>query len=219
MGHNSRKGIIAMAITTSAQDLLRNAKVDLRQEVPSKYWDLIDKYRKELTDQAAAILGSVEDAEDVVQETFVEAFRDNERFAQVRSIGAWLRTINRCNALNRLRDRKRDSNRFKQQESDGSLTTGGLGRVDMCESVTVAIESLPLELRKVVVLRYWEHLSYKEISKRLRLPSGTVGRMLYEASMLLFERLKIQFDAADAAPAPEIRPPEEVSGDSEGESA
>lgn len=212
-----------MAITSSAQDLLRNAKVDLRQEIPAKYWDLIDRYRKELTDQAAAILGSVEDAEDVVQETFVEAFRDGERLAQVRSIGAWLRTINRCNALKRLRDRKRDSNRFKQQEADGSLTTGGLGRVDMCESVTVAIESLPIELRRVVVLRYWEHLSYKEISKRLRLPSGTVGRMLYDASMLLFDRLKIQFDASPSRhwqqhePQPEPRAPEEIPGDSEGE--
>lgn len=186
-----------MAITTAAQDCLRDSKVDLRDEIPQQYWNLIDQYRVELVEQAAAILGNTEDAEDVVQETFCEAFRDGARLAQVRSVGAWLRAINRCNALNRLRDDRRDAGKNERRDRqlrDEDFTTGGLSAIEICETVTQAIELLPLELRKVVVLRYWHHLSYKEIAQRVKLPAGTVGRLLYEATMQLYDKLKLQFD-------------------------
>jgi len=203
-----------MAITTAAQDWLRNAKVDFREDIPPQYWEVIDRYREELVEQAQAILGNRDDAEDVVQETFCEAFRDPERLAQVRSFGAWLRTINRCNALNRLRDNRRDSRNVQRKQAqapEDDFTTGGLSAVELCEEVTKAIEALPVELRKVVVLRYWEHLSYKEIAQRLGLPAGTVGRMLYEASMHLYDKLKIRFDSLPPASQPAQRKEEDPS--------
>jgi RNA polymerase sigma-70 factor, ECF subfamily len=190
-----------MAITTSAHDILRNVKVDFRQDIPPQYWETIERYREDLVNQARAILGSLEDAEDVVQETFCEAFRDGEKLAQVRSIGAWLRTVNRCNALNRLRDRRRENDnndRKNEQAPDRTFTTGGMSAVEMCDSVTRAIETLPLELRKVIVLRYWQHLSYKEIAAQLHIPAGTVGRMIYDASMQLYEHLKTHAEALPA---------------------
>ncbi|MFH0938290.1 MAG: RNA polymerase sigma factor [Planctomycetota bacterium] len=182
-----------MAITVAVQDCLRNAKVDTKEEIPQEYWNLIDQYRTKLVEQAVAILGNIEDAEDVVQETFCEVFRSGTRLTQVRSVGAWLRAINRGNALNRLRDDRRDDSkneRRRQQLGQDEFTTGGLSAVEICETVTQALESLPIELRKVVVLRYWQHLSYKEIAQRLNLPAGTIGRLLYNATMQLYEKLK-----------------------------
>jgi RNA polymerase sigma factor (sigma-70 family) len=182
-----------MPITTSAHDILRNVKVDFRQDIPQKYWETIERYRDDLVGQARAILGSVDDAEDVVQETFCEAFRDSGKLSQVRSIGAWLRTVNRCNALNRLRDRRRErsnNDRKQEQAPDKTFTTGGISALETCDTVTRAIETLPLDLRKVIVLRYWRHHSYKEIAQQLKVPPGTVGRMLYEATMQLYEKLK-----------------------------
>jgi RNA polymerase sigma-70 factor (ECF subfamily) len=187
-----------MAITASAQDILRNAKMDFRQDIPPQYWETIERHRDDLVGQALGILGNMEDAEDVVQETFCEAFRDSGKLAQARSIGAWLRTINRCNALNRLRNRRRESDnqdKRREQSPDKSFTTGGFGAVEACDSVAAAIETLPADLRKVVVLRYWRYFSYKQIAAQMRIPPGAVGRMIYDATLQLYEKLKPHADA------------------------
>ena len=171
--------------------------MDFRAEFPEKYWDLIERYRAELLNQAVSILGAVDDAEDVVQETFCAAFRDSTKLSQADSIGAWLRTINRHNALNHLRGKRRDSKRSRA--ADKTFTTGGISALGVQESIAKALESLPPNMRAVVVLRYWEHLSYKEIAKRLGLPVGSVGRLRYEATMCLYEKLKIYFDGQPPA--------------------
>ena len=188
-----------MALTTTAQKIIQSSSTGT---FPSQYWELMDRYRGELMNQAHAILGNVDDAEDVVQETYCEAFRDARRMKNLSSIGAWLRSVNRFNALSRVRARRQDNNRLerKQQEMPERLvTTGGLNAVEMRESVTKAIETLPNQLRSIVVLRYWEHLSYKEIAKRLSIPMGSVGTMLYEASQLLYGKLGAQL--SDATPS------------------
>src|SRR5476649_1375230 len=116
-----------MATTTSAQQIIRNGPLD-RSEIPEQYWELVDRYRPELLSQARAITGSAEDAEDVVQETFCEAFRDPQKLADAESIGARLRLINRHNALNRIRDGRRASSRIlkkKEGAPETLFTTGG----------------------------------------------------------------------------------------------
>ncbi|MBI3828703.1 MAG: RNA polymerase sigma factor [Planctomycetes bacterium] len=178
--------------------------MDPRGEVPEKYWELIERYRGELVNQALAICGKLEDAEDVVQETLCEAFRDPAKLAQARSLGAFLRSINRANALNRTRDRKRDAAKSgrKQLEAPARLvTTGGFSLLELRDSVAKAIETLPPHLRTVVVLRYWQHLSYEEMAARLNVPSGTVGRLLYEATLALYDKLKIHLETPAAPPA------------------
>ncbi len=185
-----------MALTTAAQSI---AKTQGMESLPAQYWELVERYRGELMNQAHAILGSVEDAEDVVQETFCEALRDVRKLADVRSVGAWLRSVNKFNALTRLRERRRDSKRIIRKHNEAPermVTTGGFSAVETQEAVTKAIEALPENLRSVVVLRYWEHLSYKEIAQRLQLPPGTVGFLLYDASVRLYDKLKIQITQA-----------------------
>src|ERR1043166_83800 len=97
-----------MATTTSAQQILRRAGMDA-SGVPDHFWETLESYRAELEEQARAILGNSADAEDVVQETFCEALRNPQKLSEVRSVGAWLKTINRANALNRARDKRHDS--------------------------------------------------------------------------------------------------------------
>src|SRR5579862_8442455 len=104
-------------ITTPAQTVLRNNGVNQpsdasnASDVPAQYWEIVEKYRRELVGQAVAILGNEADAEDVVQETFCEAVKDPAKLMQADSVGAWLRSINRCNALNRVRDKRRQVSR------------------------------------------------------------------------------------------------------------
>jgi len=182
-----------MATTTAAQQILRNIEGRLQldgAELPQQYWELIERYRSELTNQALAIIGNLQDAEDVVQETFCEAFRDSEKLTQARSLGAWLRGINKNKALNRVRDKRQESKRvIAAPRMD---TTGGFSVLEMRESVAKAIETLPENLREVIVLRYWDQLSYEDIATRLKIPSGTVGRLLHDASVKLYEKLNVQ---------------------------
>jgi len=165
-------------------------------ELPEQFWQLIERYRADLLNQALAILGSVADAEDVVQETFCEAFQHSEKLGQARSLGAWLRAINRSNALNRLRDKRRDVTFGNRNPSEtGTATTGGFSTIDLRETIAKLIDDLPANQREILVLHYWEHLSYDEIGKRLNLPSGTVGWLAYEATMRLKGKMKIYLDA------------------------
>lgn len=70
------------------------------------------------------------------------------------------------------------------------MTTGGFSLVELRESVAKAIEGLPEKQREVVVLKYWEGLSYDEIARRLGSTEGTVGWLLCEAVNRLHDRLK-----------------------------
>lgn len=164
-------------------------------DLPEEYWKLVDRYRGELVNQAYSILESMEDAEDVVQETFCEAIRKRVELTQAHSLGAWLRSINRANALDRLRGRRRRAQKTSQKqrlEPRRLATTGGFSALELREAVAKAIETLPAPLRTVVVLHFWENLSCDEIAQKLNVSPRTARRMLYEASShQLFEKLKL----------------------------
>jgi RNA polymerase sigma-70 factor, ECF subfamily len=188
-----------MANTTAAQILFRSFGMSSNTDIPEQYWELIEKHRAELISQAAAITGNREDAEDVVQETFTDAFRDPEKLANAGSVGAWLKSINRCNALNRLRDRKLASAKKAGQIHslpENTFTTGGFSMLELKDSISKALETLPPHLRQIVVMRYYQHLSYKEIAEKLRMPIGNVGGLLMDASVRLYAKLSIQLGAS-----------------------
>lgn len=193
-----------MALTTSALAIIKGSDMDSPKDLPEYFWKLVDRYRGELVNQALSILNNMEEAEDVVQESFCEAFRDSTKLAQVRSFGGWLRSINRANALNRLRDKSREKNKIdrKQQESpDSSVTTGGFSVLELNESVAWAVDALPSNLRTAILLHFWEHLSCEEIAVRTGLSVRTIRRQLYDATQLLFKKLKSHMTPPESAGA------------------
>ena len=158
---------------------------------------MVEKYRSELINQAFAILGNREDAEDVVQQTFIDAFRDAGRLTQAESMGAWLKSLNRCNALNRLRQKRQSNQKVvnkQEQQPEQTFTTGGFSRIELWESLNQAIKTLPPRSQKLIKLRYWEHLSYKEAAARLKIPESTAKYQLFVATVQLYAKLNVQFD-------------------------
>src|SRR5437868_3867139 len=87
------------------------ALIDLRQAGGSisneQFWNIVERYRATLITQAFPILGSQQDAEDVAQETLCVAFLKHQKLRDASKFGAWLRSINRCNALMLVRRRSR----------------------------------------------------------------------------------------------------------------
>lgn len=163
-------------------------------ELPPEYfWQLVERFRADLINQAFSILGNQPDAEDVAQESLCEAFQDLGSLQDPGRLGHWLRQINRRNALDLLRSRKANLGkieRARQESNRWDPVSGGFSKVDLREVVAKAIDSLPGELREIVALRYWEHLSYQELADRLALPMGTVKSRLARADGMLEQRLE-----------------------------
>jgi RNA polymerase sigma-70 factor, ECF subfamily len=171
---------------------------------PEVFWELLERYRSDLINQALGITGSLADAEDVVQETFCEAFRGSNKLAKVSSMGAWLRTINKGNALNRISQKRRStSHESKRLRDQPTIASGGFSGFEMREALASAIDALPEKMRRVMVLRFWDKLAFPEIAERLKLPQTTVWRLSYEASAILVKKLNIQIHVP-AAGEPDV---------------
>jgi RNA polymerase sigma-70 factor (ECF subfamily) len=162
-----------------------------------EFWRVVERYRATLIIQAMTILGRQEDAEDVAQETLCKAFKALHQLRDVSRVGAWLRSINKRNAL-ALYQR-----RVAAQEE--RLATGQLGEIPAPlppktgpfptlartakEKILLAVDSLPEPFRDVISLRYWEKLSNEQIAERLSIPVGTVRSRLARADQMLSRKL------------------------------
>ncbi len=190
-----------MTRTTEAHQILGHSK---NPEIPDSFWELIEEYRGLLVNQAFSLLGRKEDAEDVVQETFCEVFQNPQTIREARSVGACLRMINKANALDRLRGKRRDSARLDRKQElcpPREAVSGGFGALDLSEGLAKAIEEMPERPRTVVVLRFWEHLSFEEIARRMDLSTSTVHRIFFESTQQIHSQLGSVLNAPSAAQA------------------
>lgn len=134
---------------------------------------------------ALRILRDVADAEDVVQEVFVQVWRQAARFDPSRgSPEAWVCTITRSRALDRLR--RRTSRREEAEDQGLGSTTP---RNDEALAVRKALDSLPLEQRRALELAYYDGLTQTEIAERLAQPLGTIKTRMRTAMIRLREVL------------------------------
>lgn len=171
--------------------------------VPDYFWQLVERFKAELVNQAFALIGNQSDAEDVAQESMCEAFESLNALKDPAQLGAWMRQINRRNAMDYLRKRRTDEARLRRARKESGRfegVTGGYALFEIKEVVARAVDSLPAPLREVVVLRHWERLSYKDISALLGVPVGTVKSQIFRADALLEQRLRKFIDDEPACP-------------------
>lgn len=152
---------------------------------------------------ALRLTRSPADAEDLLQETVLRAFRFFERFERGSNVKAWLLRIQYNLFVNRYRrgQRERDVRESMAYEPGGrdalsntalrALTDpdGVALRPIVQKELAAALEALPEDHRTVVVLADIEELSYKEIAEVLGCPIGTVMSRLHRARRSLRERL------------------------------
>jgi RNA polymerase sigma-70 factor (ECF subfamily) len=145
------------------------------------------------------------DAEDLVQDTYLKAFRAADRFEPGTNLRAWLFTILHNTARNRFRDRARDTVAIDSDIVDRAADAPPPGSRDGAETVAspetlllretlapelqAAIDALPVAFRQAVWLRDVEEFSYAEIADMLDVPIGTVMSRISRGRHLLFERL------------------------------
>jgi RNA polymerase sigma-70 factor, ECF subfamily len=150
------------------------------------------------------------DAEDLVQETYLKAFRAADRFEPGTNLKAWLFTILHNTARNRARDRAREAVTFDSETVERSAHTafgdrGGrvvetpetqLLQQTLDPDLQAAVDDLPDVFRQAVWLRDVEEFSYAEIAKMLEIPVGTVMSRISRGRRMLFDRLSVPRSAA-----------------------
>jgi RNA polymerase sigma-70 factor, ECF subfamily len=140
------------------------------------------------------------DAEDLVQETYLKAFRAADRFESGTNLKAWLFTILHNTARNRVRDRAREPVSVDSETVDRAADrlAGDRGETPetrlVAEALTpelrAAVDELPDQFRQAVWLRDVEEFSYAEIARILEVPVGTVMSRISRGRRLLFDRLR-----------------------------
>jgi RNA polymerase sigma-70 factor (ECF subfamily) len=163
---------------------------------------LVERYQRRLYPTILRLVGSAEDAEDVLQDAFVRAFEKLDQFHGESSFYTWIYRIAVNLALsNHRRTRVRSAVRLSRRPSlveglhatDDSVDSDPALRLERDEReriVEAALNGLGPEHRAVVVLKDFDGHRYEEISAILRIPVGTVRSRLHRARCELRDRLR-----------------------------
>jgi RNA polymerase sigma-70 factor (ECF subfamily) len=149
-------------------------------------------------------LGNTQDAEDVVQETYLRAFRSFHTYRAESNAKAWMMTI-LFNAINDFYARRGrsldngaerfddDANRLEESVADASIGGGDpselLMRDELPSELLRALRALPSALLQPLLLRELEEMSYEQIATVMGVPIGTVMSRLFRARRVVRERL------------------------------
>jgi RNA polymerase sigma-70 factor (ECF subfamily) len=167
------------------------------------------------------------DAQDLVQDALVRAYRFQEQFQPGTNLKAWLLRILTNTFINRYRRQTRERRALDQEEGspvgEGVMSRAALrGLHDavglaqeglLRQEILEALDSLPEDYRVIIVLADIEELAYKEIAETLGVPIGTVMSRLHRARKLLQKQLLEQaVQMGIVKPAEE---PEETANESE----
>lgn len=154
-----------------------------------------------LYNYALRTTGNREDANDLLQETFLKAYRFWDKFEQGTNLRAWLFRIMKNTYINLYRKEVKEPDTVDYDEIEGfynlirdqsgddnDLQERMFGQL-LDDDVSHALESLPEEFRTVVILCDIEGLAYEEISEFLQIPVGTVRSRLHRGRKLLYTAL------------------------------
>ena len=161
------------------------------------FGELVHRWERRIFALTYGMLGREEDARDATQETFLAAFRNLRGFRGEAKVSSWLHRIAVNQCISRQRRSKVRSESALEEEHETSFATPFAhspahvveGRQETA-AVRRAINSLPVELRQVVVMKEFEELTFREIADALELPLSTVKSRLYTALKQLQMRLQ-----------------------------
>jgi len=161
------------------------------------FGELVRKYQDRLFNTVLHIAGRREEAEDVVQEAFVQAFLKLSSFQRQSAFYTWLYRVAFNIAISRKRRRKAEVSVEQNREAagiepmdDSEAPDDRVLREERAELLSGALQRLSDEHRAILVLREMEGCCYETIAEILDLPVGTVRSRLHRARLQLRDELK-----------------------------
>lgn len=164
------------------------------------YIELVHRYRNRIMTFIFRFVGDMDQAEDLVQDTFVKVYTHRHYYKEIAKFSTWIYTIAGNLARTELRKKKRRKvtslSHMGTEDKDYDLPavqpdSGELVQSEFVEKqIQRAIEELPQHFKTVIILRDIQELSYEEISKIVDVPLGTVKSRINRARLQLQESLK-----------------------------
>lgn len=166
----------------------------------SQFALLWQKYNKQIFANVLKLVRSIDDADDIVQDTFLKAFNALHSYNQTFPFPAWLYKIASNTCIDYFRRKRirpisieninRDGGDIYDIISDKSTPIDvNIINNETKEELLKAVEQLPLRYKQCIQLRHFEELSYEEISIKMNLPLGTIKITLFRARKMLLNML------------------------------
>ena len=152
---------------------------------------LVDRYKNRLFNLVVRMIPTREEAEDIVQETFLRVFQHKNNFDPKYCFSTWIYTIALNLAKNNLRRKKKVKflELFDIEETSEEPAVEP-GRVALGPWIEKEIEKLPEKYKTAFLLREMDELPYEEIAEITGVPTGTVKSRVNRARMILAESLR-----------------------------
>ena len=163
------------------------------------YNELVNRYKNKLLNFIYRYFGSKDDAEDILQETFIKLYYKKDYYKPISEFSTWIYTIAANLSKTELRKRKRrkttqlsemgvEDKEFDIRYEDD--TDVEINTVYNEKEINKAIQDLDTPFRTAFILRDIQELSYEEISKITEVPLGTIKSRINRARLQLQDKLK-----------------------------
>lgn len=176
----TRPSLVPAAMDWSEADL----KFLAHQDRAAAYDGVVRKFGERLYVHAYCILKDGQEARDVVQEVFIKAMRESRFFEEDFKIQAWLYRVTRNLCFNLVRDRRRRDGILAAAPRADAFLEDPIEAVfgsERQDEIIQAIGQLTEDHRNILMLRYYEDMSYAEIARALSIKLGTVMSRLSRA--------------------------------------
>jgi len=170
-----------LKILTVIKKILKKVSVDQKTEAEivirvlkgdrQAYALLVDEYKNPIYNLAYRMTNNLHDAEDLAQETFIRAYQNLSRYDQNRIFFTWLYTI----GINLIRNHLKKNDRRSEPLTDAHIASASRAREKQTTEENIpaeekmlqlekSLQKLPVDLREAIVLKYYQGLTFEEVS-------------------------------------------------------
>ncbi len=145
---------------------------------------LFNRYRDAIRQLLVQRTGSADDADDLLQETFIKVYLHLDRYNAAYSFGQWVYTIARNTFIDYVRRRSEElpiDERFSAPASSAPNPEESVIHSQQHAQIERYLSMLPPHYGRLIALRLFDEYSYEEIAERLSLPLGTVKTRIHRA--------------------------------------
>jgi RNA polymerase sigma-70 factor, ECF subfamily len=157
------------------------------------YEVLVKKYQKQVYTLSFRMLNDKEDAKDIAQNAFIKAYDNLDSFNNKLKFFSWIYRITLNECINAQKRQSRfdsiDGNTKFKRVADSDSIEANFETTERNKLLETALDSLKQETKALIIMKYYEDMSYEEIASALDIPVGKVKSRLFSARQVLKENL------------------------------